>query len=78
MEFKHIVSDPGILGGKPIIRGSRISVQLVLEWIASGASIRDLTQEFPYLPAEGLREAILYAARFMDTEVFIEVQASAA
>lgn len=39
MELQYIVSDPEILSGKPIIKGSRISVQLILEWLASGASI---------------------------------------
>lgn len=63
MEFKHIISDPDILGGKPIIRGSRISVQLILEWVASGASIREIVEEFPHLPTEGVREAVLYASR---------------
>ena len=35
--FDRITSDPAILGGKPIIRGTRISVEIVLEWFASGA-----------------------------------------
>ena len=78
MEFKNIVSDPGILGGKPIIKGSRISVQLILEFIASGASIKDIVQEFPYLTEENVKEAVLYAARFLDKEILIEIKASAA
>lgn len=78
MEFKHIVSDPEILGGKPIIKGSRISVQLVLEWIASGASVKSIVAEFPHLPEEGVREAVLYASKFLDQEVYIHVKASAA
>ncbi len=78
MEFKYIISDPDILGGKPIIKGSRISVQLILEWIASGASVKSIIEEFPHLPEEGVREAILYASRFMDKEILIEIKASAA
>ncbi|MCB9281656.1 MAG: DUF433 domain-containing protein [Lewinellaceae bacterium] len=35
MQFGHITSNPAILGGKPIIKGSRISVQLVLEWLVA-------------------------------------------
>jgi uncharacterized protein (DUF433 family) len=34
-----------------------------LEWIASGASIKDIVEEFPHLPYEGVKEAILYASR---------------
>ena len=36
--FDRIVSDPGVLGGKPIIKGTRISVEMVMEWMTSGAS----------------------------------------
>jgi uncharacterized protein (DUF433 family) len=78
MQFQYIVSDPDILGGKPIIRGSRISVQLILEWIASGASVQDIVEEFPHLPLEGVKEAVLYASRFMDNEILIEVKSSTA
>lgn len=78
MKFKHIISDPGILGGKPIIRGSRISVQLILELVASGASVKDILAEYPHLPEEGVREAILYASQFMDNEILIEVKSMAA
>ena len=74
MKFSHIISDPQILGGKPIIKGSRISVQLILEWIASGASVGDIAAEFPHLPVEGIREAVIYAAHFLDNENFIEVK----
>jgi uncharacterized protein (DUF433 family) len=74
MEFKHIVSNPAILGGKPVIRGSRISVQLVLEWVASGATIQQIVQKFPHLTEEGVREAVLYAAKAVANEVFLEVE----
>ena len=78
MEFKHIVSDPGILSGKPIIKGSRISVQFILELIASGAGVKDIVAEFPHLEEESVKEAILFASRFLDKEILIEVKASAA
>ncbi|MFN0014441.1 MAG: DUF433 domain-containing protein [Saprospiraceae bacterium] len=75
MEFKHIVSNPGILGGKPVIRGSRISVQVILEWLASGATIQDIVRKYPHLTEEGVKEAILYASNFMANEILIEVEA---
>ncbi|MCY7328954.1 MAG: DUF433 domain-containing protein [Saprospiraceae bacterium] len=78
MTFKHIISDPDILHGKPIIKGSRISVQLILEWIASGASISDIVVEFPHLSVESVREAVLYASRFADHEILIEVKGQVA
>ncbi len=78
MEFKQIVSNPKILSGKPILRGSRISVELILEWMASGATIPDILKKYPHLTAEGIREALLYASRSMAHETVIEVQISEA
>jgi len=77
MEFQYIVSDPEILSGKPIIKGSRISVQLILEWLASGASIKDIVEEFPHLPYDGVKEAVLYASRWMENEIIIETKVRA-
>ncbi|WP_136922069.1 DUF433 domain-containing protein [Polyangium aurulentum] len=57
-----IVSRPGVLGGKPCIKGTRISVELVLEMIASGASREDILRAYPQLTADGLAAALQYAA----------------
>ena len=46
--FDRIVSDPAILGGKPIIRGTRISVALILEWVASGATRAEVLRKHPH------------------------------
>lgn len=78
MEFQHIVSNPKILGGKPVLRGSRISIELVLEWMSSGATIPDILQKYPHLTAEGIKEALLYASRSIAHETVIEVQTSEA
>lgn len=60
MEFPNIISDPEILGGKPIIKGSRISVQLILEWIASGATVQDIVKKFPHLTEKTIQEVVIY------------------
>ncbi|UQA64005.1 DUF433 domain-containing protein [Polyangium aurulentum] len=57
-----MVSRPGVLGGKPCIKGTRISVELVLEMIASGASREDILRAYPQLTADGLAAALQYAA----------------
>jgi uncharacterized protein (DUF433 family) len=72
MKFNQIVSIPGILNGKPCLKGTRISVQIILEWIASGASVKDIVLKYPHLSEEAVKEAIQYAARFMDNEIVIE------
>ncbi len=65
MQFDKISSDPAILGGKPCIEGSRISVELVLEWIASGATIPAIHQRYPHLEEDAIAQAVQYAAQCM-------------
>jgi uncharacterized protein (DUF433 family) len=55
-----IVSRPGLLGGKPCIKGTRISVELVLEVLASGASREDILRAYPQVTADGLTAALRY------------------
>jgi len=67
--FYRIVSDPAILGGKPIIKGTWISVEMVMEWIALGASRDDILKAHPHLAAEDVQQAIGYAAQAVKNEV---------
>ena len=67
--FDQITSNPAILGGKPIIRGTRISVAMILKWIASGASRDDILHKHPHLTTEGVEQALAYAAESMRNEV---------
>ncbi len=76
--FPNIVSDPEILGGKPCIAGTRISVELIMEWVISGASAAQIAAKHPLLTEELAREAMRYAARFSKNEVVIYVRAMAA
>ena len=60
-----ITADPEILGGKPVIAGMRISVQLILEKIGDGWSIQDLLEDYPHLTREQVIAAMAYAASVM-------------
>jgi uncharacterized protein (DUF433 family) len=75
--FDRIVSNPDVLGGKPCIRGTRISVEFLLELVAQGASRDQILEAYPHLRAEDLEQALLYATRFLENEVVIaaEIQA---
>ena len=65
-----IVCDPKILNGKPIIKGTRISVALILQNIASGMTREEILQGYPTLTKEGLDAALDFAARqFQGEEV---------
>ena len=50
-----IVSDPEHLGGRPRVRDTRIAVALLLEWLAAGMTIDEITKEYPSLTTEGIR-----------------------
>ncbi len=50
-----IVSDPDHLGGSPRVRHTRVSVALLLEWLASGMSISEIVKEYPSLTEEAVR-----------------------
>ena len=57
----RITVDPGILTGKPIIRGMRISVEQILQALSLGMSYQEILKEFPVLEEEDIRAVLLYA-----------------
>lgn len=61
-ELKRITLNPKVMGGKPCIRGLRVTVGTVVGLIASGYSTADVLKLYPYLEEEDLREALAYAA----------------
>ena len=67
-DFRYITSDPEILGGKPCIKGTRISVEFILELIASGGDRDAIVARYPQLSREAVEEAVRYAARFLENE----------
>ena len=63
-----IVSQPGVLGGKPVIRGTRISVAFILQCMASGMTVDAILAAYPHLTREGVLAAVDFAARVMEGE----------
>jgi len=63
-----IVAEAEVLGGKPCVRGTRLSVDFLLELAASGATQTDILAEYPQLTAEGLSAAFMFAARRLPNE----------
>jgi uncharacterized protein (DUF433 family) len=57
----RITSNPAIFGGKPIIRGMRISVELLLSLLAQGESVEAILQDYPDLEPEDIRACLAYA-----------------
>lgn len=58
----RITTNPEVMGGKPCIRGMRVTVGMVLGLMASGHSNEEILQAYPYLEPEDLRESLAYAA----------------
>ena len=66
--FDRISVEPGKCGGKPCIRGMRITVRRVLELLASQPDRNAILAEYPYLEPEDLSQALRYAAATVDDE----------
>jgi uncharacterized protein (DUF433 family) len=62
---ERIVVQPDLCNGKPVIRGTRITVQTVLEFLAAGDSIEDVLDEYPTLTADDVRACLDYASRVL-------------
>ena len=60
--FARITFDPEVMGGKPCIRGLRVTVGTVVGLVAAGHSVADILRAYPYLEEEDVREALSYAA----------------
>jgi uncharacterized protein (DUF433 family) len=66
----RITRDPAIMGGKPCIRGMRVTVGTVVGLVAAGHTRDEILREYPYLEAEDISEALSYAAwRAQEIEV---------
>jgi uncharacterized protein (DUF433 family) len=61
----RIVRDPGVMTGKPIVKGTRITVELILTEIAAGTTSAQLLEAYPHLSEADIRAAVAYAADFL-------------
>jgi len=59
---QRITIDPAVMGGKPCIRGMRVTVGMIVEALAAGCTVDDLLKDFPYLEEADIRAALAFAA----------------
>jgi uncharacterized protein (DUF433 family) len=62
-ELQRITIDPDVMGGKPCIRGMRVTVGMIVEALAAGRTIEQLLADFPYIDEEDIRASLAFAAR---------------
>jgi len=69
MQKKLIVSDPNIMMGKPVIAGTRITVELILEKLAAGETIEQILEAHPRLTRAAIQAALAFAAEALRADV---------
>jgi uncharacterized protein (DUF433 family) len=74
--LERITIDPAVCFGKPCIRGTRIWVSLLLDFLAAGMSLDDILTDYPYLVEEDIRAAIAYGAE-MSRERYVDLPLAA-
>jgi len=66
--MKRITFNNEILAGKPIVKGTRISVEFILEMLSSGMTIETILKEYPHLKKEDILAALAYTTRMLKKE----------
>ncbi len=67
----RIVVDSEIMVGKPVIKGTRIPVYLIIEFLANGLTEAEVLEQYPTLKKEDIKAALLYASKCLDREVTV-------
>jgi uncharacterized protein (DUF433 family) len=67
-EIDRIVIDPKILVGKPVIRGTRIAVEFVIELLSEGWTVSQILENYPHLKAEDIQACLAYVCGMMKLE----------
>ena len=74
----RITSNAEILVGKPVIKGTRISVELILGWLANGWSFEKIIEAYPHISREDVLAALAFAAEMMHEEQYIAMHKASA
>jgi uncharacterized protein (DUF433 family) len=76
MPQRLIVSDPNVMMGKPVIAGTRITVELILEKLAAGETVEQILEAHPRLTREAIQAALAFAAEALQADVVYPVAES--
>ena len=65
---ERVTTNPKVMVGKPVIKGTRITVELILRQLAQGMAVKDILANYPHLEKEDILAAIEYAAQLVEEE----------
>ena len=69
--LRRITLNPGVMVGKPVIKGTRLTVEYILNLLAHGATIDQIAGEYATLTEEDIRACLLFAARSLESMAFV-------
>ena len=75
--LNRIVSDPNVMVGKPVIRGTRLTVEYILNLLAHGATMTEILVEYDRLVQEDIRACLLFSAKSMASTTFMPLSEAA-
>lgn len=75
--FDRITFDPNVMGGRACIRGTRVTVSLIVNLVANGMGVEEVIEAYPYLEPEDVRQALQYAAWLAEETVHVLEPAAA-
>jgi len=68
MTHEPITTDPDVCMGKPVVAGTRITVELILEYLGAGATIEQIVEDYPQLTRESILAAVRFAAKALGSD----------
>jgi len=74
MSDARVVADPGVMMGKPCIKGTRITVELILRKLGAGRSFEDVLDAYPQLTEDDVRAALAFAADYLQHETVLAAE----
>lgn len=72
--IERITANPKILGGKPIVQGTRLSVEFILELLASDVPEEEILEDYTHLTRDDIHACLKYAARTCRNEIYVELE----
>jgi len=64
----EVISDPSVMGGKPVVRGTRIPAEMIVAYLRAGRSSEEIFESYPSLPTDGIDAVVLWAEQTLGAD----------